>query len=149
MPDPIGSASAPTSTCDPQLASCLDAEPILSSRVITLPPVVIEGRAQPAPPGRHQAPSCKAEADAAVQGCIAGALSTVSAVASASSSATLLTSLAATVNHVSSCQRLIAGYDDCKTVGAARAEVANHCESQGGTPVSGVERTEIICLMPE
>lgn len=149
MPDPIGPAPAPVSTCDPELASCLDAEPAVSSRVITLPPVVIEGRAQPAPPGRHEAPSCKTEADAATQGCVTAVIAGAGTLAAAPTGAGLIVGAAATINQVTSCQRLIAAYDDCKTVGAARADAANQCEARGGTPFSGIEKTEIICLVTE
>ncbi|HEY6081003.1 MAG TPA: hypothetical protein VIW29_19445, partial [Polyangiaceae bacterium] len=122
MPEPVSSPSrAPNSSqydpaeCDPTRASC--AAPA-APPVLTLEPVVIEGR----PP--RAAPSCEREHKAAALGCSLGTAALVASTIGKTSPTELPRVVISALREGIGCARLIADYDQCKADGAVRIAAA-------------------------
>ncbi|HEY6080133.1 MAG TPA: hypothetical protein VIW29_15070 [Polyangiaceae bacterium] len=140
MPEPVSSPTrAPNSSqydpaeCDPTRASC-------AAPVLTLEPVVIEGR----PP--RAAPSCEREHEAAALGCGLGAAALVVSTLGKTSILDVPRVVVSALREGAGCARLITAYDQCKEEGAARIAAANQCQADGGIAVAGVEKNEVVCL---
>ncbi len=159
MPSPISSANSSVydrtqlvsdASGDSSTMSWAPEPPV---KVVTIEPVLIEGEASrndlvaAYEQSKRRVPECQNEALAAAVGCGAAALSTASTLAAAPTGIGLAVGMGATVVNVTNCWRLIDAYNDCRELGAARAEVAERCEERGGVPLSGVADNELVCLM--
>jgi hypothetical protein len=136
--------------CDPSLMSCASPAP-----AAMLEPVAIE----PDPArdalisaydrGRHEAPSCVDERNAALLSCSGVAIGGVGLALSGATGVGLVVSSAGLLVSLQRCLQSVDGYESCLEDGAARAAEANRCEERGGTPVAGVEQGEVVCLTHE
>jgi hypothetical protein len=140
--------------CDSSLMSCAPA-PASAAPAVTLDPAIIEVDAgkdaliSAYDRGRHDAPSCVDNRNAALLSCSGVAVGGVGLALSGASGVGLLVSSAGLLVSLERCFQSVDAYQDCLEDGAARAAEANRCEDRGGTPVAGVDQGEVVCLTHE
>jgi hypothetical protein len=137
--------------CDPSLMSCA---PAPATPAVTLDPVVVEPDAgkdalvSAYDRQRHEAPSCIDNRNSALLSCSGVAIGGIGLALSGATGVGLVVSSAGLLVSLQRCLQSVDGYQSCLEGGAARAAEANRCEERGGTPVTGVDPGEVVCLEP-
>lgn len=137
MPEAISSRQgALPAGCDPSVTSCMETPDGVESTIVTIPPVYVAGSAEKDLVKRYDqevSGACRGQRDAAIAGCtqVLGSLADLS--------------IGSAFTNSLACAQLVSAFDDCKQAQAAKLDVIERCEDEGGVALAGTRSNEVIC----